>query len=293
MSDGLKSPHLGMVLCLCALLSFVVQDALTKLLIVNYNASQLVMIRYWVLAVFATVFAANRVGVSVSLFSKRPGLQIIRSLLLVFEIAIFAIGLRYLGLADMHAVFIMFPLIVTAMAAYLLRERIGWRRWISVIIGFIGAFIIIRPGSSMFQSAALIPLFGAFIFALYIILTRLVSHTDQPVTSLIYLGWVGAVAVTPFGLSNWVPPTFEAWYLLLALSTLGVIGHMLLILALGHAPASTLQPLNYLMVVWAVLIGFIFFDDLPSVYTVAGALIVVACGLYTMFRERKQANQSE
>ena len=161
------------------------QDALTKLLIVNYNAFQLVMIRYWVFAAFATIFAANRCGVRYSLLSKRPGLQIIRSLLLVFEIAIFAIGLRFLGLADMHAVFIMFPLIVTAMAPYLLRERVGWRRWISVIIGFIGAFIIIRPGSSMFQSAALIPLFGAFIFALYIILPRLVSHTDQPATSLI------------------------------------------------------------------------------------------------------------
>ena len=112
-------------------------------------------------------------------------------------------------------------------------------------------------------------------------------------TSLIYLGWVGAVAVTPFGLAVWLSPTIEDWCLLAGLSTLGVIGHMLLILALQNAPASTLQPLNYLMVVLAVLIGFVLFNDLPDLLTIVGAFIVVASGLYTMFRERKRAAQTK
>ena len=112
-------------------------------------------------------------------------------------------------------------------------------------------------------------------------------------TSLIYLGWVGAVAVTPFGLAVWLSPTIEDWCLLAGLSTLGVIGHMLLILALQNAPASTLQPLNYLMVVLAVLIGCALFEELPDLWTLAGAFIVVAGGLYTMFRERKRAAQTK
>ena len=97
--------------------------------------------------------------------------------------------------------------------------------------------------------------------------------------------------MTPFGLTVWISPTMEAWYLLAVLSTLGVIGHMLLILALQYTPASTLQPLNYLMVVWAGLIGFALFDDLPDLLTIVGALIVVACGLYTISRARKRATQ--
>ena len=293
MSKGYKSTRLGIVLCLCALLSFVIQDAFTKILIVNYDAAQLVMIRFWAFAIFATIFAISRTGLRRSLSTKRLALQIFRSLLLVFEIALFAIGLRYLELADIHAIFIVFPLLVTALAPFILREAVGWRRWCSVIVGFVGALIIIRPGSGVFDTAALIPLFGAFIFALYIVLTRLTSRTDQPLTSLIYLGWVGAIAVTPFGLAVWLSPTIEDWYLLAGLSTLGVIGHMLLILALQNAPASTLQPLNYLMVVLAVLIGFAVFNDLPDLLTIVGAFIVVASGLYTMFRERKRAAQTK
>ena len=180
-----------------------------------------------------------------------------------------------------------------ALAPFILWEAVGWRRRCSVIVGFVGALIIIWPGGGVFDTAALIPLFGVFIFALYIVLTRLTSRTDQPVTSLIYLGWVGAVAVTPFGLAVWLSPTIEDWCLLAGLSTLGVIGHMLLILALQNAPASTLRPLNYLKVVLAVLIGVALFNDLLDLLTIVGAFIVVASGLYTMLRERKRAAQTK
>mgnify|MGYP002631960952 CR=1 FL=1 len=276
----------GILLCLGALFMFSTQDALTKVLIRDYDAAQFVMVRFWVFALFATVLAARRGGLKRAAQASRPFLQIGRCLLLVAEIAVFATGLRYLGLADMHATFATFPLMATAMAPFMLGERVGWRRWSAVCVGFVGAVVIIRPGMGVFQPVVLIPLASALMFALYHILTRLGSQSDSAFTSLLYLGWVGAIAVTPFGILSWKPPTPEAWGYMAALSVTGLLGHWLLILALEHAPASVLQPLNYILLVWATVLGYLLFDQLPDGPTFLGGAIIVSSGLFVMFRER-------
>jgi drug/metabolite transporter (DMT)-like permease len=278
--------RLGILLCLFALFMFSSQDAMTKILIRDYDAAQFVMVRFWVFALFATALAAKKVGIKAAAYAKRPFLQIGRCVLLIVEIAVFATGLRYLGLADMHATFATFPLMATAMAPFLLGEKVGWRRWSAVVVGFIGAVIIIRPGMTVFQPVVLIPLVSALMFALYHIMTRLGSQSDSAYTSLFYLGWVGALASTPFGIMAWKPPTSEAWIFMAALSVTGLIGHMLLILALEYAPASTLQPLNYILLVWATLMGYVLFHQLPDGPTLIGGAVIVSSGLFVMFRER-------
>jgi drug/metabolite transporter (DMT)-like permease len=275
-----------MLLCLGAIFMFSSQDAVTKILVADYEPAQFVMVRFWVFATFAIGYAVKKAGWRRSFISKRPGLQIFRSVLMILEIVLFSMGLRYLELADIHATFATFPLMVTAIAPFVLGEQVGWRRWSAVGVGFLGALIVIRPGVGVFQPTVLIPLLAALMFALYNVTTRLASRQDSSATSLLYMGWVGALVVTPFGIEAWQPPTSEAWVLMGALSIMGLSGHFLLILALEHASASSLQPLNYFMIVWAIVLGFWLFDDLPDLLTIVGAVIIVSSGLYTMFRER-------
>ncbi len=265
------------------------QDAVTKVLVEDYDPAQFIMIRFWVFAVFATGYAIRKAGWRRSFHSRRPVLQIFRSILMILEIALFSIGLRYMGLADMHAILAAFPLMVTMFAPFVLGEQVGWRRWSAVAVGFFGTLIIIRPGVGVFQPAALIPLLAALMFALYNVLTRLASRQDSSATSLFYVGWVGAISVTPFGIEAWKPPTQEAWVLMGVLAVMGLFAHLLLILALEHASASSLQPLNYFLIVWAILLGFFLFDELPDLLTLVGAGVIVLSGLYTMFRERLRA----
>ena len=149
-----------------------------------------------------------------------------------------------------------------------------------------GALIIIRPGAGVMHPAALIALLAAAMFAAYNLMTRLASRSDRFETSLLYLAWVGAIGVTPFGLAVWRAPDPAAWTMMALLAASGIVGHLLFIKALELTPASLLQPLNYSLLVWATLIGFVVFDELPDTWTLAGACVIVASGLYAMFRER-------
>jgi len=276
----------GMLVCLTALALFACQDAFTKILARDYAVTQFLLVRFWAFAAFATVFAAWRCGLRTALRSARPRLQLVRCVIVVVEIGLFAFALRSLGLAEIHAISATFPLIATALAGPVLGEPVGWRRRVAVAVGFAGALIIIRPGSGVFHGAALIALAAAAMFATYNILTRLVSRSDRFETSLLYLAWVGAIGTTPFGLAAWRAPDAAAWVMMGLLAVSGIVGHLLFIKALELTPASLLQPLNYSLLVWATLIGFVVFGELPDAWTVIGAAVIVGSGLYAMFRER-------
>ncbi len=276
----------GMLVCLTALLLFACQDAFTKVLARDYPVSQFLLVRFWAFAAFATVFAAMRGGLVSALRSRRPMLQLVRCAVAVLEIGMFAYALRFLGLAEIHAIVATFPLIATALAGPVLGETIGWRRRLAVLFGFAGALIIIRPGAGVFHGAAFIALAAAAMFAAYNLMTRLVSRTDRFETSLLYLAWVGAVGTTPFGLAGWREPDAQAWVLMGLLAGSGIVGHLLFIKALELTPASLLQPLNYSLLVWATIIGFVVFGELPDAWTATGAAVIAGSGLYAMFRER-------
>lgn len=286
-TDTDSRPHRrGIALCLLALFIIACQDGLTKFLIRDYPVAQLVMVRFWIFTGFALIFVSMRGGVAAAVRSRRPLLQIFRSLVFVGEIALFAFGLHYLGLAEMHALIATFPLIATALAVPILGEHVGWRRWFGVAIGFAGALAIVQPGMGVFQPAALIPLGCAFLFAIYNLTTRLASFHDSFETSTLYMAVIGCIAATVVGATQWRAPDAQGWLLLVIFSALGTFGHMLFVKALQYAPASLLQPFNYTLMVWATLIGILVFSEIPDLWTFAGATLIVAGGGYVIWRER-------
>lgn len=270
---------------------FATQDAITKILADHYAATQILWIRFAVFAGFALLYTTRKKPLRACLRSRIPWLQVGRSLLIVFEIGMFIMAIRYLSLVDIHALLATFPLMATAIAAIVLRERVGLRRWMAVAAGFIGVLIILRPGLGIVQPGAVLALMTAFLFASYQVVTRVVARYDDAETSTVYMALVGFAilsVITPF---QWRPVPSEDWVLLIALSITATLGHMLLIKALEAAPASTLQPFNYTLLVFATIIGYLIFDTLPDVWTVIGAGIVVGSGLYTFLRERRHTTE--
>lgn len=287
--DHQDNATLGITLVITAMFIFSLQDAITKTLAVIYSVPQILWIRYIFYIFFALAISARKKPLREALKSKTPWLQIFRSLLIVAEIGMFIVTIRYLSLAEMHALLATFPLMVTAIAALFLKEPVGIRRWGAVFVGFLGVLVILRPGLAAIQPAALLALVTALMFAAYNVMTRLVSRYDDGETSTVYMAVVGVVVLTAIGPFYWETPSFSDWGWLLALSISAATGHLLLIKALEAAPASTLQPFNYTLLVFATVVGYIFFDSLPDFWTVIGAMIVVTSGLYTIYRERRRA----
>ncbi|MCU1763171.1 DMT family transporter [Pseudomonas sp. 14P_8.1_Bac3] len=279
---GAARPQLGIFLCLLSMLIYASQDGITKVLVKDLPVAQLVMVRYGVFLVLALGYALYQGGVRQSFRSRHPGLQIIRALLAVGEALLFAVGLRYLGLAEMHALYAVFPLMTLALAGAVLGEFIGLRRWIAAAIGFTGTLIILRPGAGVFEPAALIPLLAALGFAVFNVLTRRISQHDSFATNMLYIASVGALTVTFAGLPAWVTPTPAQGLLMGILSLTGVVAQILFIQALKYAPASTLQPFNFALLVFATLIGVVVFAERPDTWVVVGAGLVILAGLYAI-----------
>ncbi|MGI9318835.1 MAG: DMT family transporter [bacterium] len=275
----------GITLLVIATFFFAAQDAFTKQLTQTLSVFEIVCIRFFIFSLFAMVFAHRRIGIWQGLKSANPTLQIIRGLLISSEIAVFAYAIRFLGLAEMHALFACFPLLITALSVPMLGENVGWRRWLAVFVGFLGTLLIIRPGAGVFEPAAAIALIASLMFAVYNILTRKVSRTDRFETSLLYFGLVGFVAflfAMPF---VWETPTTEESWMLVALSVTSIIGHLCLIKALELVPAVILQPFNYFVLVWAMVFGYLLYGEILEPLTLVGAAIVVASGVFIAYRE--------
>jgi drug/metabolite transporter (DMT)-like permease len=272
---------------LLATVLFVSLDTVAKHLTSHYPVEQVVWARFTFHIVFVVLLLGPR-GLG-AVRSKRPGLQLIRSMFMLGANAFFFFALQSIALVTASAIVFVGPLIVTALSVPLLGERVGPRRWAAVVVGFIGAMVIIRPGPDVLQSAAIFPLFAALSFSFYQITTRVLSRHDPPMTTLLYTAVVGTLAssaVVPF---NWVAPDITGWALMALAGTFGALGQLCLIKALQVAPVSAVVPFNYTGLVWATLFGFIAFGDLPDAYTVAGAVIISASGLYVLHRERSLA----
>lgn len=274
---------------MAATLLFALQDAITKHLTDTVPVSQLVVIRFFFFALFALAYASRKTSLRLAFVSQWPRVQILRGLLITAEIGLFAFGLHFMGLAELHSIFACFPLIITALSVPLLAEQVGWRRWIAILVGFIGTLIIIQPGSEAFSPYALIPIVCALLYAIYNLLTRKVSRQDSFETSLLYFGVIGFISsmlVAPF---FWQAlDTTEILWLLL-ISVISIFSHLFLIKSLELAPAVILQPFNYFILVWASIIGYSFYDEVLPMTTIIGGLIVVASGIYIGRREYIQA----
>ena len=278
---------LGIGLMIATTFVFAVQDGLSRHLAGEYNVLMIVMIRYWFFAAFVLAIAKRHAGgVRAAARTRQPFIQITRGLLLCLEICVMVAAFTLLGLVESHAVFAVYPLIVATLSGPLLGERVGWRRWSAVVVGFAGVLVILAPGSGVFSPLALIPLCAAAMFAMYNLLTRLVAATDRPETSFFWTGTVGAVAMSLAGIWSWEPMDAVDWGWMAALCVTGATGHWLLIRTYATAEASVVQPFAYLQLVFAGLIGLLLFGETLRAGLIAGGALVILAGLFTLWRAR-------
>ena len=275
----------GILALIIATVFFATQDIMTKHLTSSLHAVQIVSIRFFFFAIFSLVFAYQRRVLSQSFRSNNYLLQCCRGLLIVTEITVFAYAIGHLGLAEIHTLFACFPLIVTALSQPLLGEKVGWRRWLAVAVGFLGTLLILKPGFGLVDPFALLALSAAGMFALYNIMTRKVSKTDSFETSLVYfgvVGFLGSLLVVPF---YWQTPAGDEYLWLALISITGIIGHLLLIKALELTPAVVLQPFNYFVLVWAIIMGYLLHGEILDSLSFIGVTIVVCSGIFIARRE--------
>lgn len=289
----MSSDHLGIACCLVATLIFACQDALTKILVNTVPAPMFIMARFWVFLLFALVFAHYNGGIHNAVKSKRPVIQAARGCLLIIQIVIFAIGLKYLSLADMHALFVIYPIFVTLMAVPLLNETLGWHRIVAVCASFAGALIILRPGTGIFGPESLLPISCAILFAIYNVLTRMTSRYDHYSSNILYVAVIGALVSTAWGMPLWQAPDPAEAMLMTALCFTGVAGHVTLMKALEYADASSIQPFNYFTLVWAILISVLYFNQWPDYGTVTGAVVIICSGLFVIKRTQMKKTTLE
>jgi len=278
-----------LLICLASLI-FALQDGLARHLGAAYSPVFVTMVRYWFFAVFVTAMAARAPGgLRAASRSHHPLLQIIRGLLLVLEIVIMVFAFVKLGLIETHAVFAAYPLLVVALSGPVLGERIGWRRWAAVGVGFAGILIILQPGLKVFSPWAILPLVAALMFAVYGLLTRMVSAKDSAEVSFFWTGIAGVIGITAVGIWHAEPLAPADWPWMAALCVTGATSHYLLIRAYSLAEASSLQPFSYTQLVWVSLIGVLLLGERVEPNVIAGMLIIVGAGLFTWWRSLQKA----
>jgi drug/metabolite transporter (DMT)-like permease len=229
-----------------------------------------------------------------SLSSKKPLVQIVRSALMVVTTGFNFVALRYLQLDQTVTIFFLTPLLVAALAGPLLGEWVGWHRMLAIVAGFLGVLLVMHPGFGTVHWAMLLVLIATFGYALYNLATRYLAAFDPPEVTQTFTPLVGFVALAPFALSAWQwPHDVKTSILLASLGFWGGLGHWLLILAHRIAPASVLAPFIYLGLIWMTAIGYLLFDNLPSLWTLSGAAVVIVSGLYLLARERKLMGEAK
>lgn len=284
----MKNKSLGYLYVLLAITIFAAQDGLSKYLGERYPVIMFTMVRFWAFAFFVVVLAAfSPGGLRKAVVTRRPFLQMLRGPLLMLEIVLVVIAYNKAGLAMTQAIFQSTPLIITVLSVPLLGEKVGWRRGLAILVGLFGVLVIINPIGIHFDVNLLWSFAGALSYGLYGIATRAVGREDSAVTSVLYTGIFGAIVATAIGVFYWTPIAMEHWPQLIALCICGATSHYFLIKAYATLTAVEVQPLTYLQIVLSVAVATIFFDETITINMVAGALIVVAAGLFTVWREHR------
>ena len=218
-------------------------------------------------------------------WSDKPKLQILRGLILLSANICFFYAISIISLAKALTLAFVAPLIVTAFSPVMLGEKVGFRRWTAVVVGFVGSLVVIRPGFVELNFASLAALGTGILYGFYLIITRKLSTSDNPLLTLLMTGMVGAILVSAIIPFYWVKPSLNQWSLMAGIGVFACIGHLFLILSLKYADASKLAPLGYTEIIPNVLIGYYFFSELPDKWTYFGLFIIILSGLYISRRE--------
>ena len=265
-----------------------VMDGLAKYLSVDLPVLQIVWARYFFTVVitlsFIIIFFRKQL-----VWTSKPKLQLFRGLILLCANMLFFYAISIISLTKALTLAFVAPLIVTALSPFILGEIVGYRRWLAVIIGFIGSLIVIRPGLIEFNLATLAALGTGFFYGIYFIITRKLHTADSPLLTLLITGVVGAIILSAYMPFSWIEANPNQWLFMFCIGLCASVGHFFLILSLKYADASKLAPFSYFEIVTNVIIGYYFFSDFPDIWTWVGLLIIIYSGIYISIRERSRA----
>ena len=289
MSSLQKSNHpvKGVLFFMTAIFLISLVDTICKLFTKDLHAIQLVWGYFLGINFILWIFFFLK-GKKLSNLSStnRPYLQILRPALLVCSISSLFVGLTYLPIAEATAIGFAAPLFITALSVPILKEKVGIHRWSAVVIGLIGVIIIIRPGGHFWHFASIMPLLGALFFALFQIMTRLLSETEKIHTTLFYtglggLGWSSLIVPLV-----WIAPSQMHILIFFVTGTMGALAHLFMISAFDEAEASLLAPYNYTKLLWVTVFGYFVFGEVPSLEMWVGTVVIISAGFYVIYREK-------
>ncbi len=278
-------PFRGISLVVASTVFLACSDAMSKYLTKELPPVEIAWIRFVVFVLIMLPAILLRPGGNV-LRTTRPVLQVLRGIGLVASSLFFIWGLRYLPIAEASATAFVAPVFVTCLSIVVLAEKVGVRRWIATIVGLVGVLIVVRPGTDAFHPAAFFPIVSALGWAFALVLTRQISGTDRPVTTMAYSAIVGLVVLTALVPFFWVTPTWTQVLIAIGIGLSSTAGHWIVVLAYRHADASVLAPFTYSQLVWVSILGFVMFAEFPDRWTLLGAAIIICSGLYIAHRER-------
>jgi drug/metabolite transporter (DMT)-like permease len=283
-------PFRGIALILASTVFLGTSDATSKYLSATLPSIEIAWIRF---LVFTLVMLPAMLPGSplYAMKTDRPGFQLMRGAALLGSSLFFISGLRFLPIAEASATSFVSPLFVTALSIVFLRESVGLRRWLATAVGLIGVLIILRPGSGAFHPAALFSIVSALAWACTLVMTRMMSGTERAITTMAYSSISGLAILSVLVPFVWVQPSWHDIFFGIVIGVASTAGQWIVVLAFRYANASVLAPFSYTQLLWVSFLGFLIFGEVPDVWTVTGAAIIVASGLYTAHRERLRRSE--
>ena len=279
---------LGILLMCIGVGLLCVNDAIAKALTAAYSPAQVLFLRNIIALPFA-ILVVLRFDGRHALKSYRPAAHMLRGLIWLCAAMLFFTSLKYLALAEATALIFVAPVFITALSALVLKEQVGWRRWSAVLVGFAGVVIVLQPGGSTFQMASLLPVITALFYAVLMISARWVDPRESVWTLMLYLVRAGAVLAAVLMPFVWVPVRMADLWLFVGIAFFGTAGMTMMTQAFRFAPASVVAPFDYTALIWATLMGWLFWDEVPVFATYLGAAVIIASGIYIVWRERNTA----
>ena len=278
--------NLGIFFGALAFFIFATSDVLQKYATINHTIFQIIFFRYLFLLIISFV-ESQRKNNKFFYKTKNLKLQLTRSLTSVIETVFFVSSFKYLSLASVHTVASLAPVFVIILSMLFLKEKIDKRLWSIIFFGFLGVLIILRPGFEIFDIKSLLPLGAGFFFGLYQVITKKASEYDSDETSLFFTSIFGLIIITVLLFIYWQPFTLISFFILPLIGLMMTLAHYSLIIALARAPASKIQPFHFTLIFWAILFGYVFYNDVPDIPTLVGGFIIALTGIFVIKNQSK------
>ena len=278
--------NLGIFFGALAFFLFASSDVLQKYATINHTIFQIIFFRYLFLLLIS-FFESIRKKNNFFYKTNNLKLQLSRSIISVIETLFFVSSFKYLSLATAHSVASLAPIFVVILSMLFLKEKVDRKLWFAIFIGFIGVIVVMRPGFDVFNIKSLLPMGAGFFFGLYQVITRKVSSYDSDETSLFYTSLFGLFIIAIFVLIFWNPITIQSIFILSGIGFMMTLAHYSLIIGLARAPASKIQPFHFTLVFWAIVYGYIFYNDIPDAPTLLGASIIACAGIFIIRNQKK------